>query len=191
MLLFLLLWEYEKLSLDCLLSIFQFNFQRLWYHWPLSPQSWHLYLSPTLQPWQRVGGETPLPGPVLLISRPSPVSAVNNLPIMQESQETWVQSLGQEDPLENGMATHSSFLAWGNPWTEDPGRLQSMGSLIVENNWSDLACTHPSLASCPLSAWTNIFLPTGVPYLYSWVDRRLLDFLPGIKEPRGHKETCL
>ena len=42
-------------------------------------------------------------------------------------QETWVQSLGQEDPLEKGMATHSSILAWRVPWTEEPGRLQSMG----------------------------------------------------------------
>ena len=41
--------------------------------------------------------------------------------------ETWVQSLGQEDPLEKGMATHSSTLAWGIPWAEEPGRLQSMG----------------------------------------------------------------
>ena len=42
-------------------------------------------------------------------------------------QETWVQSLGWEDPLEEGMATHSSILAWRIPWTEDPGGLQSMG----------------------------------------------------------------
>ena len=41
--------------------------------------------------------------------------------------ETWVQSLGQEDPLEKEMATHSSTLAWKIPWTEEPGRLQSMG----------------------------------------------------------------
>ena len=40
----------------------------------------------------------------------------------------WVQSLGQEDPLEEGMATHSSILAWRILWTEEPGRLQSMGS---------------------------------------------------------------
>ena len=46
-------------------------------------------------------------------------------------QETWVQSLGQEDPLEKGMATHSSILAWRIPWTEEPGRLQSMGSQTV------------------------------------------------------------
>ena len=43
-------------------------------------------------------------------------------------QETWVQSLGWEDPLEKEMATHSSILAWEIPWTEEPGGLQSMGS---------------------------------------------------------------
>ena len=42
--------------------------------------------------------------------------------------DTWVQSLGWEDPLEKGMATHSSFLAWRIPWTEEPGGLQSLGS---------------------------------------------------------------
>ena len=42
-------------------------------------------------------------------------------------QETRVQSLGQEDPLERGMATHSSVLAWAIPWTEEPGGLQSIG----------------------------------------------------------------
>ena len=50
---------------------------------------------------------------------------VKNLPAMQK---TWVQSLGQEDPLEKGMATHSSILAWRILWTQDPGGLQSMGS---------------------------------------------------------------
>ena len=42
-------------------------------------------------------------------------------------QDTWVQSLSWEDPLEKGMATHSSILAWEIPWTEKPGRLKSMG----------------------------------------------------------------
>ena len=41
--------------------------------------------------------------------------------------ETWVHSLGQEDPLEKGMATHSSVLAWEIPWTKEPGSIQSMG----------------------------------------------------------------
>ena len=44
---------------------------------------------------------------------------------MQEMQETWVPSLGWEDPMEEEMATHSSILAWKIPWTEEPGRLQS------------------------------------------------------------------
>ena len=51
---------------------------------------------------------------------------VKNLPAEQEMQ---VRSWGQEDPLEEGMATYSSILAWRIPWTEEPGRLQSMGSL--------------------------------------------------------------
>ena len=46
-------------------------------------------------------------------------------------QETWVRSLDWEDPLEKEMATHSSTLAWKIPWTEEPGRLQSMGSKTV------------------------------------------------------------
>ena len=52
-------------------------------------------------------------------------SLVKNLPSMQE---TWIQSWGQEDPLEEEMATHSSILARKIPWTEDPGRPQTMGS---------------------------------------------------------------
>ena len=55
-------------------------------------------------------------------------SVVKNLPAKQEPQEMRVQSLGWEDPLEEGMATNSSILAWRIPWTEEPGRLQSMGS---------------------------------------------------------------
>ena len=57
-------------------------------------------------------------------------SAVKNPPAMQEmqqTQETWVRSLSQEDPLEKGMATHSSIPAWRISWTEGPGGLQSMG----------------------------------------------------------------
>ena len=53
---------------------------------------------------------------------------VKNLPAVQEMQETQVRSLGQEDPLEKKMVTHSNILAWRISWTEEPGRLQSMGS---------------------------------------------------------------
>ena len=57
---------------------------------------------------------------------------VKNLP---EMQETWVWSLGWEDPLEKGMATHSSILAWRIPWTQETKRLQSMGSHRVRQDW--------------------------------------------------------
>ena len=56
---------------------------------------------------------------------------VKNLLVMQETQ---VQSPGWEDPLEEGMETHFSILAWRIPWTEEPGRLQSMGSQRVKHN---------------------------------------------------------
>ena len=56
---------------------------------------------------------------------------VKNLPAMQENQ---VQSMDRDYPLEKGMATHSSILAWKIPWTEEPGRLQSVGSPSVRHN---------------------------------------------------------
>ena len=56
---------------------------------------------------------------------------VKNLSAMQD---TWVRSLGQEDPLEKGMTTHSRILAWRIPWTEEPGRLQSMGLQRVRHD---------------------------------------------------------
>ena len=55
---------------------------------------------------------------------------------MQKTQETWVQTLGQEDPLEKETATHSSILAWEIPWTEEPGGLQCMGSQRVGRDWA-------------------------------------------------------
>ena len=61
-------------------------------------------------------------------------SKVKNLSVVQETQETWVQSLGQEDPLEEEMAPHSSSLAWKIPWTEEPGGLQSLGSQRATHN---------------------------------------------------------
>ena len=67
-----------------------------------------------------------------VLSRTSLVAqTVKRLPTMWE---TWVQSLGQEDPLEKEMATHSSTLAWKIPWTEEPGTLQSMESQRVGHN---------------------------------------------------------
>ena len=79
-------------------------------------------------------------------------STVKNLPVVQETR---VWSPGREDPLEEGMATHSSVLAWRIPWTEEPGRLQSTGSQRVGHDWSDLAGTH----ACILTGmrWHHIF----------------------------------
>ena len=54
---------------------------------------------------------------------------------MQQIQETWVQSLGPEDPLDEEMATHPSILAWRIPWTEEPGRLQSKGLQGDGHDW--------------------------------------------------------
>ena len=66
-------------------------------------------------------------------------SVVKNPPAMHE---TWVRSLGQEDPLEKGMATHSNILAWRISWTEEPGGLQFMGSQRVEHD-----CTYNQVIS--------------------------------------------
>ena len=77
---------------------------------------------------------------------------VKNLLAVQEMQETWVLSLGCKDPLGKEMATYSSVLAWRNPWTEEPGELESMGSQRVTH---DRAHIHnklkPDLSSFPLS----------------------------------------
>ena len=65
-------------------------------------------------------------------------SAVKNLPAMQEPQETWVQSLQWEDPLQEGMAAHSSIPAWRIPWTEKPSGLQSLGSQRVGHDTTEV-----------------------------------------------------
>ena len=70
---------------------------------------------------------------------------IRNLPVMHE---TWVRSLGQKDPLEKGRATHSSILAWGIPWTEKPGALQSMRSQRVRHCWAT-ALSQLITAPCP------------------------------------------
>ena len=66
-------------------------------------------------------------------------------------QETWVWSLGWEDPLEKGMATHSSILAWRIPWAEEPGGLQCMESQRVGHDWA--TNTHTPTHTCPLPLW--------------------------------------
>ena len=83
---------------------------------------------------------------------------VKNLPAMQETQETQVWSLGQEDPLEKGMATLSSILAWRIPWTEEPGGLQPMGSQRVRHDWGANTYIHVEVdgkwaRQVPICSW--------------------------------------
>ena len=82
--------------------------------------------------WTFVGKVMSLP--FNMLSRASSMAQrVKNLFAMQETQETRVRSLGQEDPLEKEMGTHSSVLAWEIPWTEEPGGLQAIGSHRVRH----------------------------------------------------------
>ena len=81
--------------------------------------------------------------------RASPVAQIGkNLPAMKETQ---VQSLGQEDPLEKGLATHSSILVWRIPWTEEPGGQRSMESQRVGCDWATKHSTAPS------GLWSGIY----------------------------------
>ena len=93
---------------------------------------------------------------------------VKNLPAMWE---IWVWSLGWEDPLEKEMATHYSTLAWKIPWTEEPGRLQSMGSQRVGHDWAT------SLSLFIFMHWRRKWQPTPV-------------FLPGESQGRGSLVGC-
>ena len=79
---------------------------------------------------------------------------VKNLPTVQE---TWVRSLGQEGPLEKGMATHSSVLAWRIPWTEEPGRLQSLGLQTVRHDWATNTFHFKKSWSMPISQISSVF----------------------------------
>ena len=86
-------------------------------------------------------------------------------------QEIWVWFLGWEDPLEEGVATHSSILAWRIPWTEEPGGLQSMRSLRVRHDWVT------SLSLFTFMHWRRKWQPTPV-------------FLPGESQGRGSLVGC-
>ena len=77
---------------------------------------------------------------------------VKRLPTMWE---IWVQSLGREELLEKAMATYSSTLAWKNPWTEEPDRLQSMGSQRVRQDW----VTSLSLSAFIMEGWLSLYRP--------------------------------
>ena len=92
-----------------------------------------------------------------LFYSPSPIASGSEEPLrrahseelvnLPEMQETWVRSLGRDNPLEKGMATHSSILAWRIPWTEEPGRLQSTGLQRVRHDWATTTHTFTPTAS--------------------------------------------
>ena len=82
-----------------------------------------------------------IPGSILSFGASQVMLVVRTSPPIEETWEMRLQSLGWEDPLEEGMATQSSILAWRIPWTEEPGRLQSRASQRVGKDWSD-SVTH-------------------------------------------------
>ena len=92
-------------------------------------------------------------------------------------QETWVQSLGQEDPLEEAMTTHSSIFARKIPWTEKPGGLQSMGSQRVRHNWTTehACCNYKTFYVIPrvTTPWSREWQPTPVflPCFVAWTKK--------------------
>ena len=88
---------------------------------------------------------------------------VKNPPANAHDVRDVVQSLGQEDPLKEIVATLSSILAWRIPQTEEPGGLQSIGSHRVGHDWSDLTCTHTSLGEKWLFCWSRM------PFIISWI----------------------
>ena len=101
---------------------------------------------------------------------------VKSLPTVQETR---VQSLGQKDPLEKGMAIHSSILAWQIPWTEESGKLQSMGSQRVGHDWATnmftftlrRETTNPLLKGNYLTSNTYLFICKALSH---WILKRVL-----------------
>ena len=90
--------------------------------------------------WVEVGDHIyPFISQILIEDLLGIICLVKHVPAIQE---TWVQSLGWEDPLEKEVATHYSILAWRIPWTEEPGGLQSMGSQRVRHDWATNTHTH-------------------------------------------------
>ena len=75
---------------------------------------------------------------------------------MQETQETWVQSVGQEEPLEEEMATHSSILAWKIPWTKEPGGLQS---IVTKSLTRLINQAHDIIGNTNSHHWVDLVLP--------------------------------
>ena len=107
---------------------------------------------------------------------------VKNSPMMQE---TWVWSPGQEDPLEKGMATHSSILAWRIPWIEEPGRLQSTGSQRVGHDWVTNTFTFKSYQMlCSLKFWILLILTSLYKLSFFWDCNYHSTYFPSLQSIR-------
>ena len=105
--------------------------------------------------------------------------SVKSLPAMKEA---WVQHLGREDPLEEETATHSSVLAWRIPWTEEPGKLQSMGSRQSDTTERLSTHTHVFLTVLGLQCWVGFSPVTGSKGYSRAVVFRLLTAVPLLAE---------
>ena len=90
------------------------------------------------------------------------VQTVKNLPALQE---TWVWSLDQENPLEKGMATHSSIFAWRIPWTEEPGEATACGVSRVGHNWGTDSLTFKINCLCKSSDLETAFNPSVISFI--------------------------
>ena len=101
---------------------------------------------------------------------------LKNLPAMWE---TWVRSLGWEDPLEKGMATHCSILVWRIPWTEEPGGLQSMGLQRVRHDWA-------------IFTWTTLQLNCSFPHFLKqrWCNQLIRNSEMKLKNKITKLRTC-
>ena len=100
--------------------------------------------------------------------------------------ETRVRSLGQEDPLEKEMATHSSILAWKIPWTEEPGRLQSIGSQRVRHDWAT-SLYYYKQNKHPTNTSFMIYIKNGIKSMYLSNIRHIYDFPPPNIIPHNEK----
>ena len=112
-------------------------------------------------------------------------SEVKNPSAMQEPQEMQVRSLGREDPLEEGMATHSSILTWRSPWTEEPDGLQSTGSQRVGQNWSNWAHVQDLYEVVTGGLFQEVLFNRYLKESQPWIESRKEEFSGGMSHTKS------